>query len=218
MKAIPKGCTAVMSRRIEPPDSLDYFPTPPWATRALCEHLNIWGDVSGETCEEPACGDGHMVRPLREFFRTVFASDVYDYGGEQQRVSDFLLHWDRAPHLEKTPPDWIITNPPFRLAEQFALRALEYAHVGVALLVRTAFLESTGRWQRLFNPRPPEWILQFTERVPMVKGRCDPEASSATAYCWIIWLQPATPKRNHFPAFVWISPCRKRLERPEDYR
>ena len=27
--------TAVMARRAEAPDSLDFFPTPPWATRAL---------------------------------------------------------------------------------------------------------------------------------------------------------------------------------------
>lgn len=31
--------TAVMARRVEPADSLDFFPTPPWATRAFCEHV-----------------------------------------------------------------------------------------------------------------------------------------------------------------------------------
>ena len=30
---------AVMSQRHEDQDSLDYFPTPPWATRALFEHI-----------------------------------------------------------------------------------------------------------------------------------------------------------------------------------
>ena len=34
-----KGLTAVMARRREPPDALDYFPTPPWATRALFRHV-----------------------------------------------------------------------------------------------------------------------------------------------------------------------------------
>lgn len=36
--------TAVMQRRVEPLDSLDDFPTPPWATRALCEWLEKPGD------------------------------------------------------------------------------------------------------------------------------------------------------------------------------
>jgi hypothetical protein len=31
--------SAVMQQRSEPHDSLDDFPTPPWATRALCEFL-----------------------------------------------------------------------------------------------------------------------------------------------------------------------------------
>lgn len=33
--------TAVMQQRLrdDVPDPLDYFPTPPWATRALCEWL-----------------------------------------------------------------------------------------------------------------------------------------------------------------------------------
>jgi hypothetical protein len=30
---------AVMAQRIEAQDSLDDFPTPPWATRALIEHV-----------------------------------------------------------------------------------------------------------------------------------------------------------------------------------
>jgi hypothetical protein len=41
-------------------------------------------------------------------------------------------------------------------------------------LVRNGFLESRGRHSRLFKPHPPSLVLQFVERVPMVKGRCDP--------------------------------------------
>ena len=37
--------SAVMAQRKEPPDSLDFFPTPPWATRALCERLASEGIV-----------------------------------------------------------------------------------------------------------------------------------------------------------------------------
>jgi hypothetical protein len=39
MTYLPSGSTSVMARRVEPPDSLDFFPAPPWATRALCEYL-----------------------------------------------------------------------------------------------------------------------------------------------------------------------------------
>src|SRR5688572_3651299 len=39
LDALPKGRAAVMAQRREPPDALDYFPTPPWASRALFRHV-----------------------------------------------------------------------------------------------------------------------------------------------------------------------------------
>ena len=73
--------SAVMQQRSEPHDSLDDFPTPPWATRALCEWLVAnWcqerSDWASFTCREPAANRGHMVRPLREYFGQVLASDL----------------------------------------------------------------------------------------------------------------------------------------------
>jgi hypothetical protein len=218
--------TAVMARRAEPPDSLDFFPTPPWATRALCEHLDRWGGIADATVWEPACGAGDMLRPLGEWFHSAFGSDVHGYGDHQAEVCDFLFPGPSAmeSRFAHGQPDWIITNPPFRLAEEFALRAFEQARAGVALLVRTAFLEGGGRFERLFKPHRPDWILQFCERVPMFRGRLDPAGSTATAYCWVIWTGgirrniPAIPwDQTHFPAFVWVPPCRSRLERPGDY-
>ena len=47
---------AVMSQRIEPRGSLDDFPTPPWATRALMEHILNGNDIKKDSCWEPACG------------------------------------------------------------------------------------------------------------------------------------------------------------------
>lgn len=64
---------AVMAQRREPANSLDYFPTPPWATRALCEFLDLAVPLAPQRCWEPACGEGHMVRPLLECFRLVYS-------------------------------------------------------------------------------------------------------------------------------------------------
>jgi hypothetical protein len=215
MSAVPKGGTSVMQRRVELADGLDYFPTPPWATRALLRHL--FGPAPGlacdQSCWEPACGEGHMVRALEEWFGgAVIATDIADYGA-QDEICDFTE--DRWKPI--LPVDWIITNPPFARAEAFIERALRLAYVGVAMLVRTSFLEGAGRHDRVFRPgaTPPSEILQFAERVPMVKGRLDRHASSATSYCWLVWwthddLEPRT-------RFRWIAPCRRELERDGDY-
>lgn len=202
----PKGAGAVMASRREPHDSLEFFPTPLWATRALCEWLQ---DAVGEQTEarsvwEPACGEGHMSRPLAEYFDTVCATDIHGYG--HGGVIDFL--WP-----QEMKADWIITNPPFRLGEQFARTMIERSDNGCAILVRTAFLESAGRFEGLFTPHPPTDILQFVERVPMQKGILNQHGSTATAYCWIVWRKGAALGTR----FHWIAPCRKRLERDGDY-
>lgn len=216
--------SAVMQQRTEPHDSLDDFPTQPWATRALLEHviipqrgMNGRNEIANMSVWEPACNRGHMAKPLKEYFRSVYTSDIFDYSEQsgswcQDRVIDFLWPESESPAMAARGVDWVITNPPFRLAEQFIERARCLAHVGTAMIVRTSFLEGVGRWQRLFSLTPPTIVAQFVERVPMVKGRLTETGSTATSYCWLVWMANRSPQ-----PMMWIPPCRKQLERAEDY-
>lgn len=199
---------AVMAQRTEAKDSRDDFPTPPWATRALLEHVILprMPELTNQSCLEPACGAGHMDKVLREYFGSTAASDVFDYG--YGKVADFRS----APHGVASF-DWVITNPPFNLAEDFIDRSRKIARRGVAILARTVFIESVGRFERLFSPHPPAIFAQFVERVPMVKGRLDKKASTATGYAWFIWLNEDVRSTE----LVWIPPCRKTLEKSADY-
>lgn len=198
---------AVMAQRVEPKDSPDDFPTPPWATRALLEHIiDRPRELAKLSCLEPACGQGHMAKVLKEYFGEVRAADAYHYG--YGPIRDFLTF----PY-EANAVDWVITNPPFRLAEDFVLRAFSVARVGVAILARTVFLESVGRYKGIFSTHPPTKFAQFVERVPMVKGRLDAKATTATGYAWLVWEKDATS----VPRLMWVPPCRRKLERPEDY-
>ena len=201
---------AVMQQRHEAHDSLDDFPTPPWAVRALCEHVLPTKVLKSLTCWEPACNRGYMARPLAEYFAKVHATDIMDYGWSgQHEVGDFL--WPGWGPLKNH--DWIITNPPFRLAAKFALNCVDWnLSGGFALLVRTSFLEGQDRHETLFKPNPPAIVAQFVERVPMVKGRHDPDASTATSYAWIVWKRGWTKGTQ----FQWIPPCRRQLQRATD--
>jgi len=188
--------SAVMQQRSEPHDSLDDFPTPPWATRALCEWMlrhNL--PIQFHTVREPAANRGHMVRPLREYFDRVEASDVHDYGAGFW-VQDYLF--GTAP----SPVDWTITNPPFRLAKQFIERAIESSHEGVAMFVRSAFLEGVERHNSLFTRHRPSNVLQFAERVVLHKGKLAPKGSTATSLL-LDHLATSPARRN-----------RLRLDRP----
>lgn len=204
--------SAVMQQRHEPHKSLDDFPTPPWATRALLEWLIDNGvtadDMATLSVREPCANRGYMVSVLNEYFATIDALDICDYGAGF-RVQDYLF----GPLVHV---DWTIMNPPFRLAEQFLDRAFETSDMGVAMIVRSAFLEGQGRWRSLFSTRPPSAVLQFSERVVMHKGKVVKDGSTATAYCWLVWDCDPEP-RNEPPEFHWIPPLRRHLEKPGDY-
>lgn len=197
---------AVMSERKSSKAELDIFPTPPWATRALCEWLQTQGCAFGSVLE-PAAGYGHMAKPLQEYFHHVETADIYPHTPHLHKIADYLTS-------DLPIPQWTITNPPFKLAEEFYLRAAERSMDGCAMLVRTSFLEGRGRYERLFSIRPPTDVLQFVERVPMGKDRLDPKLSTATAYCWLVYRRSTN---LGYTRLHWIPPCRKALERPGDY-
>ena len=166
-----------------------------------------------------------MASVLAEGFARVVASDVHDYGYRPigpgvlsaarpswSGVGDFAT-WKSTKRLPFRP-DWIVTNPPFNRAVEFAEIALDHAEVGVAFLVRTQWLEGGDRYTRLFSRRRPRLVAQYSERVAMTKGRWDPNASTAAAYCWVIWTRAPTTGRTEF---TWIPPGqRAALTRRED--
>jgi hypothetical protein len=155
-----------------------------------------------------------MAEVLKEYFHHVRCSDVHDYG-KGYAVGSFVGAGPDVAECESgQEPDWVITNPPFNHACEFAERALTIARVGVALLVRTTWLESRNRYERLFSKEHPSTVALFTERVPMVKGRWDPSASTATSYAWVIW---GTNAGSPDTRLVWIPPGqRQALTRSSD--
>jgi hypothetical protein len=199
---------AFRAQRMDPKNGeLDYFPTPPWATRALLEHV-IKIDNRAIVLE-PACGAGHMVRAIQEYTSApVRAFDIVPRG-KHSTVQDYMT-W--VPDMSNRP-DWIITNPPFNLAEEFIIKSLRIATTGVAIFARTSFIESVGRWNRLFNPFPPKYFAPFTERVPLLKGRLDKNGTTATSYSWFVWENTDSSTTE----VKWIPPCRKILDKDSDY-
>jgi hypothetical protein len=198
------GSRSIMSDRVEGADSADMFPTPPWATRALMQVV-LGGPFS--SIWEPATGYGHMAEVLREYCGEVATSDLHDYGYPLDQRLDFT-DCAAAPKY-----DWIITNPPFKKkTEQFVLKALELAQIGVAMFVRLQWLESVGRYETIFRDHPPTCIAFFAERVPLCKGEWKPDGTTATAYIWLVWIKGQEPR----PPF-WIPPGqRERLTKLDD--
>ena len=138
---------------------------------------------------EPAAGDGAIVRPFQAAGFTVMASDIADYGLAGCRVIDYLT----AKPIRGV--EGIVTNPPYRLAVQFAEKALREAPY-LALLLRTNFLESTARL-KFFRKHEPARIWISSRRLPMMHrhGWQGPRASSNTCFAWFVWDERSEQKR-----------------------
>lgn len=189
---------------------LDLFPTPPWGSRAVCEHARqLWSPFGAEHMIEPAAGRGHFAVPAREYFPVVDGFDVHDHRAGYD-VRDWL---DDAAWPEEPCCDVVITNPPFGIAEEFVIRGLRRARLGVALLLRLPFLEGIDRHAILDGQRATlTQVVTFSERLPMTLGEWEPGASSATAYAAFFWSH----KHDPMPP-AWFPPgTRDRLWRKSD--
>ena len=138
-----KDSAAVMARRKETTDSYDYYPTPYWATRSLFRFSDTFKNMESlGRVWDPACGGLHMSKVLEEYAdhpAHVWSSDICDHERKNVYIHDFLKPFDN-PHEIPLTPAWIITNPPFTLAQKFAKQALSpcNAHDGVACLLYTS--------------------------------------------------------------------------------
>ena len=187
---------------------IDFLPTPPWAGRGMLQAMEErgLGPFATATCWEPACGEGHLVGPLAEAFGHVWASDVFEFSSWGRRPPAVQPRvWDARvgppPELARRI-DWVVTNPPFSLAQRFVDVGRRFARQGVAMICRTGWVDGQGRHDQLFRDTPPSLILQFAERVPMHKGRWLPQGSTASHYAAFIWERGAPARTD----FAWIRP------------
>lgn len=207
------GSVSSRDRRNVGADALDYYPTPPWAVRALIENLPPFC-LRGKRILEPAAGNGAIVRVLwGAGARHVAERDIYDYAADKPTPDgNFLSAEDHGK------PDWIITNPPYSRFAAFAVRALRYkSEPSVALLGRVQILEGKER-AALFAKYPPSRILVFSGRIPFMRGAVVKEAPSTMAHCWLIWRRDNMATFGGETKLSWIGfDAQKRLERAADY-
>lgn len=156
----------------------DYYATDPIAARLLLEVEpdlnNIW---------ECACGAGHLAKVFDEAEKLGKATDLIDRGyGE---VEDFLLNTEPYHNGD------IITNPPYKYAQEFVAHALSKVDVGrkVCMFLKVLFLEGQKR-KELFTKYPPKIIYVSSSRINCAKnGDFKTYNSGAIAYSWFVWVK-----------------------------
>ena len=127
----------------------DYYATEPKALELL---LDI--ETFDHSVWECACGEGHLSEVLKQRGYDVKSTDLIDRGYGVGGV-DFLQH------TEMYNGD-IITNPPYKYAQQFVEHSLEIIPKGnrVAMFLKIQFLEGKGR-RIMFDNSPPLNLYMF---------------------------------------------------------
>lgn len=159
----------------------DFYITPDAAVDELLKREKFMGRGW-----EPACGDG----AISKFFPGIKSSDIRrDKSIFGEKGVDFL----KTHHSV----DFIITNPPFRLALPFMRHAMRCARKKVAMLGRIQLLESRKRYH-FFKRYPPVRIYVFSSRItcnPFSTKRC-----RIMCFAWFVWEVGYTGK----PSLDWI--------------
>lgn len=154
----------------------DYYATEPLAAELLLEVMpelnNIW---------ECACGEGHLARVFDKAGKLARATDLINRGyGDSE---DFLRNNELYHNGD------IVTNPPYKHAQQFVEHALNKVDEGrfVCMFLKVLFLESRSR-KELFKKNPPKTIYVSSSRINCAKnGNFQTYTSSAIAYAWFVW-------------------------------
>lgn len=147
----------------------DFYPTPPECTTALLDFLEdkmllrksdpIW---------ECACGSNAMVDVMRERGYSVIGTDIVN--GQDYLTTDLQVDYE-----------WIITNPPFILSQQFIERSVTNGKP-FAMLLKSQYWHSAKR-RELFIKHPPLFVLPLTWRPDFTN-----EGKSLMDVIWCVWV------------------------------
>ena len=153
----------------------DFYATDPIAAEWLdkIEDLNkrIW---------EPACGKGHLAKVFLRNGHYVLSTDLVNRGFGTGGI-DFLKV--NEPYYGD-----IVTNPPYKYAQEFIEHALELIPEGnkVCMFLKVQFLEGSKR-KTFFEKYPPKRVWVSSSRISCYSNGEMKKTSSMLALAWYVW-------------------------------
>lgn len=152
--------TAVLGKRSEAShiwerEENEHYVEPRWVGRRLFEVEHF----SGVVCD-PCCGLGHMLDGAEAAGLATEGYDVVDRGARQLVTTRNFLTSDESK-------DAFAFNPPFEIAQEFAIHALSLARGKVAMVYPTRRLNAAGKW---LSRTPLYRVWYLTPRPSMPPG------------------------------------------------
>lgn len=158
----------------------DYYATEPKAVELLLEEESFSHYIL-----EPCCGAGHISQVLKQHGYNVQSSDIVYRGYPGTEIKDFFSITNNEDSRD------IVTNPPYKYAQQFVQHALDISPDGtkIAMFLKLTFLESQSR-KELFLQNPFKTLYVSSSRLNCAKNgdfETYGKNSSAIAYGWYVW-------------------------------
>jgi len=155
----------------------DFYATEPKAVRLLLEKEKFEGPIW-----ECACGNGHLSEEMQRLGYEVYSSDLV------KRDYD-CIEYDFLSMQNIETDKNIITNPPYRLANQFIVKAMEITETGrkVAFFLPIRYLEGKER-KGIFAQYPPKKVYVSSSRLKCaLNGEFSNQTESAMSFAWFVW-------------------------------
>ena len=186
-KASTFKCLGASNHTDHEREERDYYATDPIAAELLLEVEelnNVW---------EPAAGQCHLANVFEKVGKLGKKSDIINRDNDpNMKVEDFLK---RGLLTKKEVWDGdIVTNPPYKFAEEFVRKAIETITEGhkVCMFLKLTFCEGQSR-KILFQEFPPKTIYVSSSRITCaMNGEFIKEGkkqSSAVCYAWFVWVK-----------------------------
>ncbi len=160
----------------------DYYAT---ESRAIDKLFNALGGDLSNSVWECACGEGHLSVRIKELFPhlSIRNSDLINRGFDCE-IIDFLKYNNPNSFAGE-----IITNPPYKYAQEFVEKAIETITDGhlVCMFLKLTFLEGQKR-KKMFEKYPLKTVYVSSGRLKCaLNGDFANTGSSAAAYAWFVW-------------------------------
>lgn len=157
----------------------DYYATPPKAAELLLEIEDL---DKGVPIWECSSGENHLADVFKEHWYKVRTSDIVKRTETTEQLdflSEGVTEWDGN----------IVTNPPYKYADEFVKKALEIIPRGAKciMFLKLQFMEGKQR-RKLFEKYPPKTVWVSSGRLGCAKnGDFGRYSTSAVAYAWFVW-------------------------------
>lgn len=170
-------------------DPYDFYATDPKTVELFLNQLEK--DHIRLCCNgvwECACGNGHISKVLKQRGYNVISTDIIQREYPCDKVINFLELKQNSDFCADT----IMTNPPYKDATKFVLKALELVKIGdyIVFYLKDRFLEGAERYNKIFKEYPPRYVYCHVDRQNTAMcGDFDKYCKNTNTqfFIWCIW-------------------------------